>query len=211
MSPDGSTKPLPEEKLLKLIREKAARPASSTPAAAGAGGGGGFSAGNAVGGAPGLHWPALAAGGFGAILLIEAVYLAVQLARPLPTVLAVVPARGLDTEPGAGQAAALEVPSLAQSAAPTLFVSPVPDPLTTLAPATQRRGPSDAVKLLSARLTLMGIMAGASPQAIIEDSQTKKTYFVTAGQAVVEGAVVDQVLDSRVILDVDGEKIELTL
>lgn len=210
MSPDGSTKPLPEEKLLKLIREKAARPASSTPAAIGAGGGAGFSASDAMSAAPRLHWPTLVAGGFGAILLIEAVYLVIQLARPLPTVQAVMPDGWPSVESGGGKAAALEVPSLAQSASPTLFVSPVPDPLATPSPA-QRRGPSDAVKLLSSRLTLMGIVADASPQAIIEDAQTKKTYFVTAGQAIVEGAVVDQVLDNRVILELDGEKLELTL
>ena len=57
----------------------------------------------------------------------------------------------------------------------------------------------------------MGIVAGEPAQAIIEDTQTNKTYFVTAGQAVVEGAVLDKVLDNRVILDLDGEKIELSL
>ena len=46
---------------------------------------------------------------------------------------------------------------------------------------------------------------------IIEDSETKKTFFVTAGQMVIEDAVVEQVLDSRVILTVAGEKIELSL
>ena len=57
----------------------------------------------------------------------------------------------------------------------------------------------------------MGIVAGDSPQAIIEDSETKKTFFVTAGQMVVDGAVVEQVLDHRVVLTVAGEKIELSL
>lgn len=57
----------------------------------------------------------------------------------------------------------------------------------------------------------MGIVSGNPGQAIIEDSQTKKTHFVTVGQVVVEGAVVEQVLDHHVILDLDGEKIDLTL
>ena len=64
---------------------------------------------------------------------------------------------------------------------------------------------------MAARLTLMGIMAGNPGQAIIEDSQTKKTYFVTVGQGVVEGAVVEKILDNRIQLDLAGEKIELSL
>ena len=57
----------------------------------------------------------------------------------------------------------------------------------------------------------MGIMAGNPGQAIIEDTQTKKSYFVSPGQPVVDGAMLDQVLDNRVILDFEGEKIELSL
>ena len=34
---------------------------------------------------------------------------------------------------------------------------------------------------------------------------------MTAGQTVVEGAVVEQVLENHVVLDLAGEKIELTL
>ena len=70
---------------------------------------------------------------------------------------------------------------------------------------------SVAAKELAARLNLMGIVAGDQPQAIIEDSQTHKTYFVISGQAVSEGAVVEKVLENRVILSIDGETIELTL
>jgi type II secretory pathway component PulC len=64
---------------------------------------------------------------------------------------------------------------------------------------------------LVTRLTLSGIVAGDPAQAIIEDTETKKTYFVTAGQPVAEGAVLDQVESNRVILDLNGEKITLSL
>ena len=57
----------------------------------------------------------------------------------------------------------------------------------------------------------MGIVSGDPGEAVIEDAETKKTYFVTTGQAVVEGATLERVLDNRVILDLGGEKIELTL
>ena len=77
MSPDGSTKsPLPEEKLLRLIRGKHRPP---EPSAAGA-----KPAALALRfDAPG--WPKLAVGALGAILVLEAVWLIVQAVRPLPT------------------------------------------------------------------------------------------------------------------------------
>ena len=71
--------------------------------------------------------------------------------------------------------------------------------------------PSGSANLLSSRLTLMGIVSGEPAQAIIADSQTQKTYFVSVGQPVAEGAMLEQILDNRVILNYSGEKIELTL
>jgi hypothetical protein len=110
----------------------------------------------------------------------------------------------------AAQADALPpIPSLAQSASRPLFTaSPDVSEATSAGP---RPAPSGSAALLASRLILLGIIAGNPGQAIIEDSQTKKTYFVSPGQAVVGGAVVDQVQDNRVILDVQGEKIELTM
>ena len=98
-----------------------------------------------------------------------------------------------------------DMPSLTASAARALFA---PSAFTADA---SHAPPSVSAKLLASRLTLMGIVSGNPAQAIIEDSQTQKTYFVTTGQAVVEGAVLEQVLDNRVVLDLGGEKIELTL
>ena len=211
MSPDGSTKPPPEEKLLKLIRGKEPRaPVAPTMAAAGGGGSRPMVFGTVPIRAPETRWTTLAAGVFGVAFVLEALYLAVLATRPLPTVTVPAVETLLPPEPGNAAASPPTIPSLATSAPRALFASPVVVP-TIPAPAPTRAAPSGSARLLASRLTLMGIVSGEPAQAIIEDSQTKKTYFVTIGQSVIEGAVLEQVLDNRVILDLDGEKIELTL
>ena len=57
----------------------------------------------------------------------------------------------------------------------------------------------------------MGIVAGNPSQAILEDSKTGKTYFVSVGQSAVDGAVLEEVRDNRVVLSVGGERFELGL
>jgi hypothetical protein len=153
-------------------------------------------------------FPALrvAAWSLGLALLVEIMCLTVQAIRPLPAVavpaVAIAPAEELG-----GAAKPLDgMPSLAESASRRLFSTPAAAATSSSAPA-----PSESAKLLASRLTLMGIVSGDPAQAIIEDAQTKKTFFVTTGQTVIEGAVLEQVLDNRVILDLGGEKIELTL
>ena len=212
MSPDGPMKPLPEEKLLRLIRQKKsdAPPAGSSPSTGllpvqviNVMGGGGVT----------LRWPVLAAGGLGMVLAIEAVLLVAQLLRPLPSVqLPVV--TGTTAAPEWQTSTVIEqTPSLAQSASQVLFNST--ETGTESSAVDERRAvraePSASATQLATRLTLMGIVAGDPPQAIIEDTQTHKTYFLTAGQAIAEGAVVEQVSENRVILNFAGEKIELTL
>ncbi len=213
MSPDGSTKPPPEEKLLRLIRGKGARPEGSADRVAlppkdvsRMAVGGAFAV-----RAQGLQWPQLVMGGIALVIVVEAICLAVQLMRPLPTVRTQDSGSLPTVEPRIAPQPLDDLPSLASSTSRPLFAIPVETAATpTTQPAT-RTTPSTAAKLLASRLSLMGIVAGEPAQAVIEDAQTKKTYFVTTGQAVVEGAVLEQVLDNRVILNLDGEKIELTL
>ena len=214
MSPDGSTNPPPEEKLLRLIRGKEVKPAAATvaapagrpmPAAV-------FKLGEAPRGAV-RRWPRIAGITFSALLGLEAAYLILQLIRPAPVIqVPAVPSLTRTapptTDPAAPAVSLPEIPSLSASATRPLFAPPVQVGSSTT-PTTGL--PSVAAKTLAARLSLMGIIAGDPAQAIIEDAQTKKTYFVTVGQAVVEGAVLQQVLDHRVILELQGEKIELTL
>lgn len=210
MSPDGSGKPPPEEKLLKLIRGKGPRPSTDILAPSHTAGGattGVLRATELNARAPGLRWPGLAVGFLGAVLLIEVASLVSQAMRPIPPVhLPVVATPRQPDEPVTATRPLQDIPSLAASVSRPLFTSPAADTSARPLPL-----PSDSAKVLASRLTLMGIVAGDPAQAIIEDSQTKRTFFVTIGQAVIEGAILEQVLDNRVVLDLAGEKIELTL
>ncbi|MBI4004205.1 MAG: hypothetical protein HY353_04205 [Candidatus Omnitrophica bacterium] len=202
-------RPLPEEKLLKLIRGKGRPPAGAADAAAPP---------RPAASVPSLPWPStrtrLRYGtraliiGLGCLLVVEFILLIVQAVQPPPRV-AIPPLPEAPDTPAAQTEALPPIPSLAQSASRPLFTAS-PD-VPGAASTGPRPAPSSSAALLASRLTLLGIIAGNPGQAIIEDSQTKKTYFVSPGQAVVGGAVVDQVQDHRVILDVQGEKIDLTL
>lgn len=206
-------KPPPEEKLLKLIRGKGTRPSAeaAAPQTAGAAAMAGVRAPDATARARALPWLKVAIGVLGAVVCLELAFFFVQALWPLaPVTVPVVPlaATAPSTESAGGSepvtALSPDVPSVAASASRALFAAAAP------AAHAQSR-PSGSANQLASRLTLMGIVAGDPAQAIIEDSQTQRTYFVTAGQAVVEGAVLEQVLDNRVVLDLAGEKIELTL
>ncbi len=205
-------KPLPEERLLRLIRGKGRAPApgaappgvavagAPAPAAAARAG---APAGFAVPTAPGVRW-VLAA--LGVVLLVEIGLLVYHALRPLP-----VPTIALLSTPAApAEAPTPPAPpaSLAEAVTRPLFTAPE---LGTDTGRSHSGLPSGTARVLSGRLTLLGIVAGTPPQAIIEDSETKRSYFVTEGQAVVDGAVLEEVLDNRVVLDLNGEKIELTL
>ena len=59
-------------------------------------------------------------------------------------------------------------------------------------------------------MTLVGIVAGDNPQAIIQDKKTQKTYYVTKGQFIGEFKVED-IQDGKIILNYSGQKLELYL
>jgi len=59
-------------------------------------------------------------------------------------------------------------------------------------------------------ISLIGIIAGENPQAIIEDKKTQKTYYVTKGQFIGEFKVED-IQDGKIILNYKGQKFELYL
>lgn len=59
-------------------------------------------------------------------------------------------------------------------------------------------------------LSLIGIIAGEKPQAVVEDKKNQKTYFLYKGQTVNQ-LKVEEILEDRIILDFDGEKLELSL
>ena len=203
-------KPLPEERLLKLLRGKP-KAAAPPPAAAGLP----HPAAGSVASPP-VRISVITARPkrspvdiivviFIVVLVAEASAIVIQLVRPLPPVAIAVPApiaadAGMDELPAA--------PSVSASASRPLFT---PAAETGAAEATRRAPPSGAAKELAARLTLLGIIAGTPPQAIIEDSESKKSYFVAQGQQILEGAMLDAVFDTYVVLDLSGEKFELRL
>lgn len=65
---------------------------------------------------------------------------------------------------------------------------------------------SDVLKDLS----LVGIISGDSPQAIIEDKKANKTYYVTKGQYIGE-FMVEDILEGKVIINRNQERFELFL
>ena len=206
MSPDGFVKPPPEEKLLKLIRGKPPRPsleaASAVPSVE-------MAAMGPVARRPRVSqwpWTRWAIAIFGAALGLEVVCLGLQVFWPIRAIELPQPVASTANGQEATAPEPEALPSLAESVSRPVF-----SPILAGSSATAFSPPSGSAKLLASRLTLMGIVAGEPAQAIIADSQTNKTYFVTAGQAVAEGAVVERVLENGVVLDLAGEKIELAL
>lgn len=206
LSPAESGKtPLPEERLLRLIRGKgrqAAPVAASSvtvsqdpppPAARPAGKVTGRS----------VPWLQLISGGLGLILLAELGGIVFQLVQPLP----VIEVTGFERPQPAGPALPLPTtPALSVHAGKPLFADPLPARVIE-----KPRGPSAEAVNLESRLSLVGIVDGDPPQAIIEDASTSKTHFVVEGQKVTEGAVVTEIHANRVVLDWFGEQIDLSL
>lgn len=69
-------------------------------------------------------------------------------------------------------------------------------------------GPS--IEEISSSLSLIGIIAGDKPQAIIEDKKAGKSYFLYKGGFVGQAKVVD-ILDDKVMMEYKGQPFELVL
>ena len=232
MSLDGSkSQPPPEEKLLKLIRGKAPMPAPATEPVndglapsrqAFRGRHDGDRSRSAEGRSPrppllvrldlSSWWTRVMQAALGIIIAGELITLAVLLFRPAPMVSAIAaPVASPQAGVPSGEVLTAPVPSISAAASRPLFVT---QGAPTPAGGTPRPGrgvPSEDAKSLAGRLSLIGIMGGSPAQAIIEDAQTKKTFFVTVGQSLIEGLVVSDVRENRVVLDLNGETIELSL
>ena len=96
-------------------------------------------------------------------------------------------------------------PSIASAAAARPLFS-APRPASGSAPML-----SEQAHAWTTRLTIRGVITGKIAQAVIEDTQTQKTYLVTVGQRVLEGLVVEEIRDNRVVLSWQGEHVELSL
>lgn len=201
--------PTPEERLLRLLR---AKPRETVPATAGQaaatvpprlGRRGLQTPREAIG-----RWPQWAAGVLAVLIAVELAALAYHLVRPAS--LRALPPESEAQAPREPAPQPLPLPSLAAASARPLFVEPTGVD-SDGAGGKAAQAPSGLARQLATRLNLLGIVAGDTPQAIIEDTQTQKTYFLTTGQTVVEGAVVQEIRETRVILNLAGEPIELTL
>ncbi len=59
-------------------------------------------------------------------------------------------------------------------------------------------------------ITLIGVVQGDNPQAIIEDKKNQKTYYLTKGQFIGEFQV-EEIEENKVIINYKGQKFELYL
>ena len=76
--------------------------------------------------------------------------------------------------------------------------------------ATKSAGEQPAGMDISKKFNLVGIIAGDQPQAIIEDKETQKTYYLYAGQSFGD-ATVEEVNNGKVVLNYKGERVTLVL
>lgn len=63
---------------------------------------------------------------------------------------------------------------------------------------------------LKGQLNLLGVVSGDTPQAIIEDKRTQKTYFLNKGSTF-DDIEVGDILENKVILIYKGKQFELVL
>lgn len=82
--------------------------------------------------------------------------------------------------------------------------------LFTAEPGTDLAAPVDTFREQAAKLRLQGIITEPVAQAIIEDTQAQKTYFLSPGE-MIGGIKIKEILPGKVILDFQGQEAELTL
>ncbi len=63
---------------------------------------------------------------------------------------------------------------------------------------------------ISANLSLIGIIAGERPQAIIEEKKAGKSYFLYKGGSVGQAKIME-IMEDRVVMEYRGETFELVL
>ena len=79
---------------------------------------------------------------------------------------------------------------------------------TVFANPVSRQGVSDIPSLKN--INLIGIITGDSPQAIIEDKQNQKTYYVNKG-GFINDFQIEDIVKVKVILNYKGQKFDLYL
>ena len=201
MSPAGPRIP-PEEKLLRLIRGKPPSGDSGAPKPEVAVRSGGGS--QAPGAWPFPQWLMTVVNvGLGCLVLAEVVILLMTVTSAEPVVDIPKP----DPVTAQAQRAGIDaMPSLAASATRPIFEA-TQRPAAAAATQQPSTGPSVQARGVLSKLRVKGVMAG---DAIIEDGETQQTSTVSKGQSLPNGAVVVDVQENKVVLELNGEKIELS-
>ena len=155
-------------------------------------------------------WLRAVIAGLGVVIGLEALTLLTLWTKPLPTIAASTPAASSSPAATEDAGEGPGIPSLASAVGRPMFQ------MDAQAPAAAAEGPvgapqTDRARQLVERLSLIGLVSGDPPQAIIEDTETKKTYFVSVGQFLAEGLRVEALRDNRITLSLHGEKFELVL
>ncbi len=75
---------------------------------------------------------------------------------------------------------------------------------------TYKEPPKAVSQDLLRDITLLGIVSGENPQAIIEDKKAQKTYYLNKGQFIGELQVTD-IREGKITLDFNGQAFELNL
>ncbi|MDP2939552.1 MAG: hypothetical protein Q8O13_05715 [Candidatus Omnitrophota bacterium] len=122
--------------------------------------------------------------------------------------------QGKSTQPAESNLAALKKDSGLSEPVPLDYYSKQIAKRDIFKSPLEKEQPSDQTSVnatlqeLIANLRLTGIILDKQPQAIIEDTKTKKTYFLNKGDYIGD-IKVEEIQESKVILIYQEEKIEL--
>lgn len=110
------------------------------------------------------------------------------------------------------RAAAHRKPTLSELTGRDLFknLAPPPPPPVVEIPVEPPPPPKIPLSERASRFRLVGILSEATPQAIIEDTQTQRMIYATQGQRI-EGIRVESVTAGKVVLSDGDERFDLTL
>lgn len=187
----------PEERLLRLIRGQPTGNATATPAARTA---------SRLPRAPRLPTATIVLvlnSVLGVLLIGCLIGVIWALMRPatLPPVAAAVP---LELPPPPAEPPALDTQVFQRQ----LFQNPASAPE---APSADDAAAKQQAQAAMASLSLVGIVDGTPPQAIIADAQTQKSYFVKEGETFGPGVLVEHIAPGRVTVTFQGVQAELHL
>jgi hypothetical protein len=145
-----------------------------------------------------------------AFLAAASLYLAASLARPFFGF------RKITLEDRPGLPAAQNASVAGEEAKPfDFYAAPLKErnvfiDYSAIAPAGEDGVVQVAAADMIKDITLVGIIMGPSPQAVIEDKAAQRTFYVSKGQSIRQMQIED-IQEGKIILKLKGEKFELTI